>query len=241
MSVESELEAAAQTAPDEAPEPTQVIEQDADADNPPSNVDPQRQSEQLRMLEAILFAAVEPLDLPSIRKRMPDDADVPDLLARLVDVYQHRGVNLVRVGGKWAFRTAPDLHHMLQEHRQEARKLSRAGLETMAIIAYHQPVTRAEIEEIRGVAVSKGTLDLLMETGWVKIRGRRRVPGRPVTYGITDSFLEHFSLESVQDLPGLKELKASGLLEGDVPVDLVPSSVQAGEDPLEDDEIPVPD
>lgn len=215
--------------------------EDAGEQSDPPEADPARQSEHLRMLEAVLFAAVEPLDLPSLRKRLPDDADVPALLARLVEAYQHRGVTLVRVGGKWAFRTAPDLHYLLQEHRQEARKLSRAALETMAIIAYHQPVTRAEIEEIRGVAVSKGTLDLLIETSWVKIRGRRRVPGRPVTYGITDAFLEHFSLETVQDLPGLKELKAAGLLEGDVPADLVPSSTQAGEDPLEDDEAPVHD
>ena len=203
--------------------------------------DPERHSAHLRMLEAVLFAAMEPLDRPSIAKRLPDDADIGALLEDLEQAYRLRGVNLTKVGGRWAFRTAPDLHHLLQEHRQEARKLSRAALETLAIVAYHQPVTRAEIEEIRGVSLSKGTLDLLIETGWVKIRGRRRVPGRPVTYGITDGFLEHFSLESVQDLPGLKELRASGLLEGDVPMDLIPASLQAGEDPLEDEEQVAPD
>ena len=226
------MQADASTELADEPVPTEAAPDD-DADG-----DPEQHSTHLRMLEAVLFAAVEPLDMPSIRKRLPDGADVGGLLEDLIQVYQHRGVNLVRVGGKWAFRTAPDLHHLLQEHRQEARKLSRAALETLAIVAYHQPVTRAEIEEIRGVGLSKGTLDLLIETGWVKIRGRRRVPGRPVTYGITDGFLEHFSLETVQDLPGLKELKDAGLLEGEVPADLIPVSTQAGEDPLEDDETP---
>lgn len=198
--------------------------------------DEERQSAELRMLEAVLFAAVEPLDYNSIAKRLPEGADVGGLLTDLSEIYRHRGVNLVNAGGRWAFRTAPDLHFVLQEHRQDTRRLSRAALETLAIIAYHQPVTRAEIEEIRGVGLSKGTLDLLMETGWVKIRGRRRVPGRPVTYGVTDAFLIHFGLESVQDLPGLQELKASGLLEGEVRTDFIPPSAQAGEDPLDDEE-----
>ncbi|MFP6699502.1 MAG: SMC-Scp complex subunit ScpB [Alphaproteobacteria bacterium] len=188
----------------------------------------------LRMAEALLFAATEPLDEASLSARLPDGADVPVLLAELVAVYENRGVNLVRVAGKWALRTAPDLHFLLQEHRQQTRKLSRAALETLAITAYHQPVTRAEIEDARGVSLSKGTLDLLMELGWVRIRGRRRTPGRPVTYGTTEGFLEHFGFQSAKDLPGLDELKASGLLEGQARTDLLPLSHREPEDPLEE-------
>ena len=172
-------------------------------------------AQHLRMVEALLFAAEEPLDEKSISARMPDGADVTALVAELEQRYQGRGVNLVTVAGKWAFRTAADLHFLLEEHRQDVRRLSRAALETLAIIAYHQPVTRAEVEEVRGVSLSKGTLDLLMEIGWVKIRGRRRSPGRPLTYGVSDAFLEHFSLATIKDLPGLDELKAAGLLEGE--------------------------
>ena len=188
----------------------------------------------LRMVEALLFAATEPLDEASLSARLPEGADVPSLLAELSAHYANRGVNLLQVAGKWAMRTAPDLHFLLQEHRQQMRKLSRAGLETLAITAYHQPVTRAEIEDVRGVSLSKGTLDLLMELGWVRIRGRRRTPGRPVTYGTTDGFLEHFGFQHVKDLPGLDELKASGLLEGQARTDLLPLSHREPEDPLED-------
>ncbi len=187
-----------------------------------------------RMVEALLFAATEPLDVASMAARLPDDADIPGLLSQLASAYANRGVNLVQVAGKWAMRTAPDLHFLLQEHRQQHRKLSRAALETLAITSYHQPVTRAEIEEVRGVSLSKGTLDLLMELGWVRIRGRRRTPGRPVTYGTTDGFLEHFGFQSIKDLPGLDELKASGLLEGQARTDLLPLSHREPEDPLED-------
>ena len=186
----------------------------------------------LRMVEALLFAATEPLDERSMSARLPEGADVPELLSQLTEHYASRGVNLIRVAGKWAMRTAPDLHFLLQEHRQQTRKLSRAGLETLAITAYHQPVTRAEIEDVRGVSLSKGTLDLLMELGWVRIRGRRRTPGRPVTYGTTEGFLEHFGFQSVKDLPGLDELKASGLLEGQARTDLLPLSHREPEDPL---------
>ncbi|HZD26572.1 MAG TPA: SMC-Scp complex subunit ScpB, partial [Alphaproteobacteria bacterium] len=186
------------------------------------------------MMEALLFAATEPLDEKTLRVRMPEEADIPGLLQELAEAYSRRGVNLVRVAGKWAFRTAPDLHFLLQEHRQDTRKLSRAALETLAIIAYHQPVTRAEIEEIRGVAISKGTLDLLMEIGWVRMRGRRRTPGRPVTYGTSDSFLEHFGLESMKDLPGIDELRGAGLLEGEVPQGLLSLTEGREEDPLEE-------
>ena len=188
----------------------------------------------LRMVEALLFAATEPLDVASLAARLPDGADVPELLKSLEAHYAKHGVNLVQVAGKWAMRTAPDLHFLLQEHRQQNRKLSRAALETLAITSYHQPVTRAEIEDVRGVSLSKGTLDLLMELGWVRIRGRRRTPGRPVTYGTTDGFLEHFGFQNIKDLPGLDELKAAGLLEGQARTDLLPLSHREPEDALED-------
>jgi segregation and condensation protein B len=191
----------------------------------------------LRMLEAVLFAAAEPLDEATIAERLPPDADVPKLLEELTQVYAKRGVNLVRVAGRWAFRTAPDLAHILQRNAIEQKRLSRAAMETLAIVAYHQPVTRAEIEEIRGVTINKGTLDILLELGWVRMRGRRRVPGRPVTYGTTDAFLMHFGLDKVSDLPGLDELKAAGMLEGRIPSGFgVPSpsdSLAMDEDPLE--------
>jgi len=191
----------------------------------------------LRMLEAVLFAAAEPLDEATIIERLPPDADVPVLLEELAQVYAKRGVNLVRVAGRWAFRTAPDLAHVLQRNAVEQKRLSRAAMETLAIVAYHQPVTRAEIEEIRGVTINKGTLDILLELGWVKMRGRRRVPGRPVTYGTTDDFLLHFGLDKVSDLPGLDELRAAGVLEGRIPAGFgVPSpsdSLAMDEDPLD--------
>jgi segregation and condensation protein B len=191
----------------------------------------------LRMLEAVLFAAAEPLDEATIAERLPPDADVPKLLEELAQVYAKRGVNLVRVAGRWAFRTAPDLAHILQKNAIEQKRLSRAAMETLAIVAYHQPVTRAEIEEIRGVTINKGTLDILLELGWVRMRGRRRVPGRPVTYGTADAFLLHFGLDKVSDLPGLDELKAAGMLEGRIPSGFgVPSpndSLAMDEDPLE--------
>lgn len=194
----------------------------------------------IRMAEALLFAAAEPLDEATLRKRMPKGTRVPAVLAALEDQYRPRGVNLKKVAGRWAFMTAPDLQHMLEEHRQVQRKLSRAAIETLAIIAYHQPCTRAEIEDIRGVSLSRGTLDVLMEANWVRVRGRRRVPGRPVTYGITDEFLVHFGLESADALPGIEELRASGLLEalpasGGIPM---PGEAldTAPEDPLDEDD-----
>jgi segregation and condensation protein B len=174
---------------------------------------PEVNPEHLRMLEAILFAAAEPLSEKALATSLPKDVDVAALLSELGDIYEKRGVNLVCVGEKWQFRTAPDLAFLLRKEQPEQKRLSRAAMETLAIVAYHQPVTRAEIEDIRGVAVSKGTLDALMEVGWVKIRGRRRTPGRPVTYGTTDAFLVHFGLESVGHLPGADELKAAGFLE----------------------------
>ncbi len=167
----------------------------------------------LRLIEALLFAANEPLDEETLAARLPEDADVAALLAELRVEYAERGVNLVRVAGKWALRTAEDLAPYLSRHMEVQRKLSRAAVETLAIIAYHQPVTRAEIEEIRGVGISRGTLDILMEAGWVRPKGRRRTPGRPATWVTTEGFLDQFGLEALDDLPGVGELRAAGLLD----------------------------
>jgi segregation and condensation protein B len=169
--------------------------------------------EHLRMVEALLFAASEPLDQKALSTSLPEGADVPGLLKALQETYEKRGVNLCCVAGKYQFRTASDLAFLLRKEQPEQKRLSKAAIETLAIIAYHQPVTRAEIEDIRGVAMSKGTIDILMEIGWIKIRGRKRTPGRPVTYGTTEAFLVQFGLESVAHLPGLDELKAAGFLE----------------------------
>ncbi len=171
--------------------------------------------EELRLLEALLFASREPLDEAMLARQMPNGVELKDALARLAAEYATRGVNLVRIGKKWTFRTANDLSWLLTKQTVETRKLSRAAVETLAIVAYHQPVTRAEIEEIRGVVAAIGTLDVLLRTGWIKPRGRRKAPGRPITYGTTEDFLSHFGLEGVGDLPGLDELKGAGLLEGE--------------------------
>jgi segregation and condensation protein B len=206
-------------------------------DEPHSAEEPR--PEELRLLEAMLFASAEPLDEATLAARLPAGIDVPAALTRLKEDYAARGVNLVRVGGKWTFRTAGDLSWLLSKETIETRKLSRAAIETLAIIAYHQPVTRSEIEDIRGVSTSKGSVDVLLETGWIRPRGRRRAPGRPVTYGTTDMFLSHFGLEALDDLPGLEELKGSGLLDGRLPPGFaVPlpsddSALREDEDPLE--------
>jgi len=197
-----------------------------------------QRAEELRILEALLFAAEEPLDEKALASRLPEGTDVRALLAQLQQEYSSRGVNLVRVAGKWTLRTASDLAWLLTRESTVPRKLSRAAVETLAIVAYHQPVTRAEIEEIRGVTTSKGTLDVLLETGWVRLRGRRKAPGRPVTYGTTEAFLSHFGLEALADLPGLDELKGAGLIEGTLPAEFsvpVPSDDPA----LRDDEEPL--
>jgi segregation and condensation protein B len=170
-----------------------------------------------RAVEATLFAAVEPLSVSDIAAYVGPDADVKGALKSLVELYETRGINLVDRGGKWHFQTAPDMAHILRREREETRKLSRAGIETLAIIAYHEPVSRAEIEAIRGVQISKGTLDVLMEAGWVRPAGRREVPGRPLIYATTPAFLAHFGLATRKDLPGIDDLKAAGLLD---PVDL---------------------
>jgi segregation and condensation protein B len=199
-------------------------------------VDTQR--EHLRILEALLFAAAEPLDEETLIGRLPLEANVQELLSVLAEDYAGRGIRLVEVGGRWRFETAPDLVTVLDDVRQEPRKLSQAALETLSIIGYHQPVTRAEIEEIRGVAVSKGTLDLLFELRWIRPRGRRRTPGRPVTYGTTPQFLEYFGLASVGDLPGQSDLKAAGLLDARIPPDFSIPDPGRSED-LADDEDPL--
>ena len=173
--------------------------------------------EKLRVLEAVLFAARDPLDERGLQEYVTGQDDIPALLEELQNLYAGRGVNLMRTAGKWAFRTAPDLSFLLERISVEPRRLSKAALETLAIIAYHQPVTRAEIEDVRGVSTSKGTLDVLLEMGWIRMRGRRRAPGRPVTYGTTDLFLDHFGFDSVKDLPGLSELKGAGLLDSNLP------------------------
>mgnify|MGYP000278747980 CR=1 FL=1 len=169
--------------------------------------------EQERMVEAILFASADPVTVPELQSRMPHGCDPAEALAYLRKRYEGRGVHLVRVGDAYAFRTAPDLGYLMQKESVETRKLSRAAIETLAIVAYHQPVTRTEIEEIRGVAVSRGTIDQLLELDWIRLGRRRMTPGRPVTFVVTEHFLDHFGLESARDLPGLKELRAAGLLD----------------------------
>lgn len=198
---------------------------------------PELAEKPLRILEALLFASSEPIGVRELAANLDEGTDVEGLLAILQERYAGRGVNLVKRADKWAFRTADDLGFLLKRDETESRNLSRAALETLAIIAYHQPATRAEVEEVRGVATGKGTLDLLMEAGWVRMRGRRRTPGRPVTYGTTEAFLDHFSLESLGDLPGLEELKGAGLLSSRIPPTMqVPLPFDG---PLRDDEDPL--
>jgi segregation and condensation protein B len=197
-------------------------------------------AEHLRMAEAILFAASQPLDKKTLATSLPDGANLDAILPELQSIYEKRGVNLVCIAEKWQFRTAPDLAFLLRKEQPEQKRLSRAAIETLAIVAYHQPVTRAEIEDIRGVMLSKGTIDALMEVGWVKIRGRKRTPGRPVTYGTTEAFLVHFGLENVSHLPGTDELKAAGFLDAIPPSGFdVPNpsdQLAPDEDPYEGEE-----
>ena len=205
--------------------------------------DAQARPEELRLLEALLFAAGEPLDEKALAARMPADTDLRTALWRLQTEYAPRGVNLVRIGNKWAFRTANDLAWLLTHEAIQPKKLSRAALETLAIIAYHQPVTRAEIEEIRGISGAKGTLDVLLEVGWIRPRGRRKAPGRPITYSTNEDFLSHFGLESLSDLPGLDELKGAGLFDGSLPAGFsvpMPSddpALREDEEPLEEGDL----
>lgn len=211
-----------------------AVDNDADA----TQQSPEDRRQNLRMAEALVFASAEPLSAEEIAGRLPEGADVPGLLRELKELYAGRGVNLVQVAGKWVFRTAGDLSFLLSREAVEQRRLSRPALETLAIIAYHQPVTRADIEEIRGVATSPGTLDVLLETGWIRMRGRRRTPGRPITYGTTEAFLSHFGLDTVADLPGAEELKAAGLLDARIPANFSVPEPMAGED-LAPDEDPL--
>lgn len=192
----------------------------------------------LRMLEAVLFASADPLSERELAQRLPEDAAILALLAALQAHYADRGVNLVRAGKTWVFRTSPDLAAVLSRDKLTERKLSRAALETLAIIAYHQPVTRAEIEEIRGVQLSKGTLDVLFDQGWIRPKGRRQTPGRPVTWGTTDAFLDHFGLESLAELPGVDELKTAGLLDARPAIQIygVVNDAESEEDESEDND-----
>ena len=183
-----------------------------------------------RVMEAVIFAAGRPVDAATLAAQLPDGTDVEAGLARLAAHYQHRGIHLAKVAGGWTFRTAPDLAEHLTIHRVVRRRLSRAALETLAIIAYHQPVTRAEVEEIRGVHMGRGTLDILLEAGWIAPKGRRRTPGRPVTWVTTKGFMEHFGLESLDDLPGVEELDAVGLLEDADPEIGAPGDSQEDEE-----------
>ncbi len=196
-------------------------------------------SQNLRIVEAMLFAAAEPISVEAFKEFLPDETDIEEILEDLTINYANRGVNLVQVAGKYSFRTATDMGAILRREKTEQKRLTKAALETLAIVAYHQPVTRAEIEDVRGVAISKGTLDNLLEIGWVKMRGRRKTPGRPVTYGTTEGFLGHFGLNELTDLPGLQELKAAGLLDGnippgfDVPMPKLSDELTPDEDPLD--------
>ncbi|WP_459459589.1 SMC-Scp complex subunit ScpB [Rhizobium sp. No.120] len=202
------------------------------------DVDERRLSEAERIAEALVFASAQPVSEAFIAERVARGIDISAIMQKLRADYAMRGVNLVQVDGAWAFRTAADLSFVIRRDESEVRKLSRAALEVLAIIAYHQPVTRAEIEDIRGVQTSKGTLDVLMEAGWVRFRGRRRTPGRPVTLGTTRDFLDHFGLEELRDLPGLEELKGAGLLSGRIPANFnIPSPLMSDE--LTEDEDPI--
>jgi len=207
--------------------------------NEPASAPVGERPEEMRLLEALLFAAGEPLDEATLAKQLPTGVELRETLAKLKAEYATRGVNLIKIGKKWTFRTASDLSWLLTKQTVETRKLSRAAIETLAIIAYHQPVTRAEIEEIRGVVAAAGTLDVLLKTGWIRPRGRRKAPGRPITYGTTEAFLSHFGLEEVGDLPGLEELKGAGLLEGSlppgfaVPIPTDDAALRDDEEPLE--------
>lgn len=200
----------------------------------------------LRIVEALLFAATEPVSPTKLLEVLPQGTDVQSLIDDLTSNYENRGVNLVQVAGNYMLRTSPEVAFVLRRETVQQKKLTKAGLETLSIVAYHQPVTRAEIEDIRGVAISKGTLDILLDIGWVRMRGRRKTPGRPVTYGTTDAFLRHFGLNEITDLPGLHELKAAGLLEGnlppgfDMPLPKMSDDLTEDEDPLDGTETQPP-
>ncbi len=206
-----------------------------------ASVSTQGLAELARIVEAIVFASSEPVSERALAERLPANVEVAPVLKHLQKIYETRGVHLVQVGDAWAFRTAPDLAFLMSREAVQQRKLSRAAMEVLAVIAYHQPVTRAELEDIRGVETSKGTLDVLMETGWIKLRGRRRTPGRPVTYGTTESFLDHFGLPEIRDLPGLEELRGAGLLSARMPSSFAVPAPNLDPDELTEDEEPLED
>lgn len=215
---------------------------DSDGDAPARNpAERLHLAETVRMAEALVFASAEPIAEKQLAARLPAGVDIAAVMRDLQQIYSTRGVNLVRVGDAWAFRTAGDLAFLMSRDALQQRKLSRAALEVLAIIAYHQPATRAEIEDIRGVETSKGTLDLLLETEWVRMRGRRRTPGRPVTYGTTAKFLDHFALEEIRDLPGMEELKGAGLLSTRMPSNFSMPQPPSDPDLLTEDEDPLND
>ena len=179
-------------------------------------------SDQLRAVEALLFASSDPIDEKTLIEILPENADIENIIEKIQDFYKGRGVELKKINNKWMFKTASDLSFIMQKEAKVQKKLSKAGLETLSIIAYHQPVSRAEIEEIRGVSVSPGTIDTLLEMNWIRIKGRRKAPGNPITYGTTEEFLVHFDLTNIRDLPGLEDLKSTGLLDSNLPPDMFP-------------------
>ena len=189
-------------------------------------------SDQLRAVEALLFASSDPIDEKTLIEILPENADIEKIIEKIQDFYKGRGVELKKINNKWMFETASDLSFIMQKEAKVQKKLSKAGLETLSIIAYHQPVSRAEIEEIRGVSVSPGTIDTLLELNWIRIKGRRKAPGNPITYGTTEEFLVHFDLTNIRDLPGLDELKSTGLLDSNLPPDMFP--INDNIDPIEE-------
>ena len=189
-------------------------------------------NDQLRAVEALLFASSDHLDEKTLTEILPENADIEKILEKIQELYKGRGVELTKVNNKWMFKTASDLSFIMQKEAKVQKKLSKAGLETLSIIAYHQPVSRAEIEEIRGVSVSPGTIDSLLELNWIRIKGRRKAPGNPITYGTTEEFLVHFDLSNIRDLPGLDELKSTGLLDSNLPPDMFP--INDDIDPIEE-------
>tara|TARA_B000000557_G_scaffold49073_1_gene37491 strand:- start:2931 stop:3587 length:657 start_codon:yes stop_codon:yes gene_type:complete len=195
------------------------------------------ENDQVRIVEALLFASPDPLDKKTLSEKLPENTNIDEIINKIEDMYQNRGFELKKIGNKFMFKTSGDLSFIMQREAKAQRKLSKAAIETLAIIAYHQPVTRAEIEDIRGVTVSSGTIDTLLQMNWVKIKGRRKVPGNPIAYGTTEEFLVHFDLQSIKDLPDMKELKSMGLLDNNLPHDLYPENLLNNDDIEEIDDI----
>ncbi len=195
------------------------------------------ENDQVRIVEALLFASPDPLDKKTLSEKLPENTNIDEIINKIENMYQNRGFELKKIGNKFMFKTSGDLSFIMQREAKAQRKLSKAAIETLAIIAYHQPVTRAEIEDIRGVTVSSGTIDTLLQMNWVKIKGRRKVPGNPIAYGTTEEFLVHFDLQSIKDLPDIQELKSMGLLDNNLPPDLYPENLLNNDDIEEIDDI----